>query len=131
MIGLKGTMSVIDNSGAVIAECIKVMSGGRYARLGDEIVCVVKRARPINPSLIGTQAATLKVKKGDVRHAVIVRTKKEVGRPDGRYIRFDDNACILLNQKKEPLGTRVLGVVAAELRQKKWMKLVSLAPRVV
>ncbi|CAM0136532.1 54S ribosomal protein L38, mitochondrial [Umbelopsis sp. WA50703] len=131
MIGLKGTMSVIDNSGAIIAECIKVMSGGRYARLGDEIVCVVKRARPINPSLIGTQAATLKVKKGDVRHAVIVRTKKEVGRPDGRYIRFDDNACILLNQKKEPLGTRVLGVVAAELRQKKWMKLVSLAPRVV
>ncbi|KAG2176785.1 hypothetical protein INT44_007449 [Umbelopsis vinacea] len=131
MIGLKGTMAVIDNSGAVIAECIKVMSGGRYARLGDEIVCVVKRARPINPSLIGTQAASLKVKKGDVRHAVIVRTKKEVGRPDGRYIRFDDNACILLNQKKEPLGTRVLGVVAAELRQKKWMKLVSLAPRVV
>ncbi|CAO3686813.1 unnamed protein product [Umbelopsis vinacea] len=131
MIGLKGTMSVIDNSGAIIAECIKVMSGGRYARLGDEIVCVVKRARPINPSLLGTQAATLKVKKGDVRHAVIVRTKKEVSRPDGRYIRFDDNACILLNQKKEPLGTRVLGVVAAELRQKKWMKLVSLAPRVV
>ncbi|GAB5588262.1 54S ribosomal protein L38 [Umbelopsis nana] len=131
MIGLKGTMSVIDNSGAIIAECIKVMSGGRYARLGDEIVCVVKRARPINPSLIGTQAASLKVKKGDVRHAVVVRTKKEVSRPDGRYIRFDDNACILLNQKKEPLGTRVLGVVAAELRQKKWMKLVSLAPRVV
>ncbi|KAJ2960037.1 hypothetical protein NQZ79_g4585 [Umbelopsis isabellina] len=131
MIGLKGTMSVIDNSGAIIAECIKVMSGGRYARLGDEVVCVVKRARPINPSLIGTQAATLKVKKGDVRHAVVVRTKKEVGRPDGRYVRFDDNACVLLNQKKEPLGTRVLGVVAAELRQKKWMKLVSLAPRVV
>lgn len=99
--------------------------------VGDEIVCVVKRARPINPSLIGTQAASLKVKKGDVRHAVVVRTKKEVSRPDGRYIRFDDNACILLNQKKEPLGTRVLGVVAAELRQKKWMKLVSLAPRVV
>lgn len=110
---------------------LNVNSAAYRTLAGDEIVCVVKRARPINPSLLGTQAATLKVKKGDVRHAVIVRTKKEVSRPDGRYIRFDDNACILLNQKKEPLGTRVLGVVAAELRQKKWMKLVSLAPRVV
>lgn len=99
--------------------------------LGDEIVCVVKRARPINPNLAGTQAAAQKVKKGDVRHALVVRTKKETARPDGRYIRFDDNACILLNNKKEPLGTRVLGVVAAELRQKNWLKAASLAPRVV
>ncbi|RUP45539.1 ribosomal protein L14b/L23e, partial [Jimgerdemannia flammicorona] len=97
----------------------------------DEIVCVVKKARPISSSLAGTQAATIKVKKGDVRRALIVRTRKEMSRPDGRYIRFDDNACVLLNNKKEPLGTRVLGVVAAELRQKKWMKVVSLAPRVV
>jgi ribosomal protein L14 len=99
--------------------------------IGDEIVCVVKRARPINPNIAGTQAAAQKVKKGDVRHAVVVRTKKEMSRPDGRTIRFDDNACILLNQKKEPLGTRVLGVVSAELRNKNWMKAVSLAPRIV
>ncbi|RUS30872.1 50S ribosomal protein L14 [Jimgerdemannia flammicorona] len=131
MIGLKGTLNVIDNSGAVIVECIRVLSGGRFARTGDEIVCVVKKARPISSSLAGTQAATIKVKKGDVRRALIVRTRKEMSRPDGRYIRFDDNACVLLNNKKEPLGTRVLGVVAAELRQKKWMKVVSLAPRVV
>ncbi|KAI9260134.1 50S ribosomal protein L14 [Sporodiniella umbellata] len=131
MIGLKGTMNVIDNSGAIVAECVRVMSGARFARAGEEIVCVVKRARPINPSIAGTQAATQKVKKGDVRHALIVRTKKEMARPDGRTIRFDDNACILLNQKKEPLGTRVLGVVAAELKTKNWMKAVSLAPRIV
>ncbi|KAI9255255.1 putative MRPL38-mitochondrial ribosomal protein, large subunit [Phascolomyces articulosus] len=130
MIGLKGTLNVIDNSGAIVAECIRVMSGARFARAGDEIVCVVKRARPINPNLTG-QAAAQKVKKGDVKHALVVRTKKEMARPDGRYIRFDDNACILLNNKKEPLGTRVLGVVAAELRQKNWMKAVSLAPRIV
>ncbi|KAI9314322.1 putative MRPL38-mitochondrial ribosomal protein, large subunit [Dichotomocladium elegans] len=130
MIGLKGTMNVIDNSGAIVAECIRVMSGARFARAGDEIVCVVKRARPINPNLSG-QAASQKVKKGDVRHALVVRTKKEMARPDGRYIRFDDNACILLNNKKEPLGTRVLGVVAAELKQKNWMKAVSLAPRII
>lgn len=99
--------------------------------IGDEIVCVVKRARPINPNIANTQAAAQKVKKGDVRHALIVRTKKEMSRPDGRTIRFDDNACILLNIKKEPLGTRVLGVVAAELRTKNWMKAVSLAPRIV
>ncbi|KAL0144626.1 AP-2 complex subunit MU-1 [Mucor lusitanicus] len=130
MIGLKGTLNVIDNSGAIVAECIRVMSGARFARAGDEIVCVVKRARPINPNIAGTQAAAQKVKKGDVRHALVVRTKKEMSRPDGRTIRFDDNACILLNQKKEPLGTRVLGVVSAELRTKNWMKAVSLAPRI-
>ncbi|GAN06522.1 AP-2 complex subunit mu-1 [Mucor ambiguus] len=131
MIGLKGTLNVIDNSGAIVAECIRVMSGARFARAGDEIVCVVKRARPINPNIAGTQAAAQKVKKGDVRHALVVRTKKEMSRPDGRTIRFDDNACILLNQKKEPLGTRVLGVVSAELRTKNWMKAVSLAPRII
>ncbi|KAI9498858.1 putative MRPL38-mitochondrial ribosomal protein, large subunit [Zychaea mexicana] len=129
MIGLKGTLNVIDNSGAIVAECIRVMTNINII-IGDEIVCVVKRARPINPNLTG-QAASQKVKKGEVKHALVVRTKKEMARPDGRYIRFDDNACILLNSKKEPLGTRVLGVVAAELRQKNWMKAVSLAPRIV
>lgn len=107
-----------------------IVDSGTFDPLGDEIVCVVKRARPINPNL-GGQAAAQKVKKGDVRHALVVRTKKEMARPDGRYIRFDDNACILLNNKKEPLGTRVLGVVAAELKQKNWMKAVSLAPRII
>ncbi|RUS17000.1 50S ribosomal protein L14 [Endogone sp. FLAS-F59071] len=131
MIGLKGTLNVIDNSGAILVECIRVLSGGRFAKAGDEIVCVIKKARPISASIVGTQAAAFKVKKGEVRHALVVRTRKETSRPDGRYIRFDDNACILLNNKNEPLGTRVLGVVAAELRQKKWMKVVSLAPRVV
>lgn len=108
----------------------KLLTVNLLILLGDEIVCVVKRARPINPNL-GGQAAAQKVKKGDVRHALVVRTKKEMARPDGRYIRFDDNACILLNNKKEPLGTRVLGVVAAELKQKNWMKAVSLAPRII
>lgn len=77
------------------------------------------------------QAAQIKVKKGDVKRALVVRTRKEMARPDGRYIKFDDNACILLNNKKEPLGTRILGVVAAELRQKNWVKAASLAPRIV
>ncbi|KAL1929220.1 hypothetical protein VTP01DRAFT_2279 [Rhizomucor pusillus] len=130
MIGLKGTLNVIDNSGAVIAECIRVMNGGRFARAGDEIVCVVKRAKPIPATMVG-QAAQIKVKKGDVKRALVVRTRKEMARPDGRYIKFDDNACILLNNKKEPLGTRILGVVAAELRQKNWVKAASLAPRIV
>ncbi|KAI8982453.1 50S ribosomal protein L14 [Mycotypha africana] len=131
MIGLKGTLNVIDNSGAIIAECVRVMSGARFARTGDEIVCVVKKARPISATIAGTQAAAQKVKKGDVRHAVVVRTRKEVSRPDGRTIRFDDNACVLLNNKKEPLGTRVLGVVAAEVKYKNWTKVASLAPKVI
>lgn len=97
---------------------------------GDEIVCVVKRAKPIPATMVG-QAAQIKVKKGDVKRALVVRTRKEMARPDGRYIKFDDNACILLNNKKEPLGTRILGVVAAELRQKNWVKAASLAPRIV
>ncbi|KAL1919738.1 mitochondrial 54S ribosomal protein uL14m [Calcarisporiella thermophila] len=130
MIGLKGVLNVIDNSGGVFAECIRVLNQSRFARPGDEIVVAIKKARPINAALQGPQAAN-KVRKGEVHHAVVVRTKKEVRRPDGRYVRFDDNACVLLNNKKEPLGTRVLGVVSAELRQKKWMKVVSLAPKIV
>lgn len=93
-------------------------------------MCVVKRAKPIPATMVG-QAAQIKVKKGDVKRALVVRTRKEMARPDGRYIKFDDNACILLNNKKEPLGTRILGVVAAELRQKNWVKAASLAPRIV
>ena len=96
---------------------------------GDEIVVVVQKARPISNA--PGQANTQKVRRGDVRHAVIVRTKKEMTRPDGRVIRFDDNACVLLNNKKEPLGTRVNGVVANELRAAGWGKIASLAPKVI
>jgi ribosomal protein L14 len=100
-----------------------------YAGVGDEIVCVVKRARPIPASALAS-ATAVKVKRGDVRRAVIVRTKKAVPRPDGRIVRFDDNAAVLLNNKKEMLGTRISGPVSAELRTKGWGKIVSIAPKV-
>ncbi|ORZ36691.1 50S ribosomal protein L14 [Catenaria anguillulae PL171] len=130
MIQLKSMLNVIDNSGARLVECIRVVAG-RSASLGDQITVVVKEARPLPTT--GMTAASLanKVKKGDVRRAVIVRARKEVRRPDGRYVRFDDNACVLLNTQGQPLGTRVLGVVANELRMKKWAKVISLAPKVV
>lgn len=95
---------------------------------GDEIVVVVNKAKA---NAVATASGVPKVKKGDVRHALVVRARKETMRPDGRYVRFDDNACVLLNKQGEPLGTRVLGVVSGELRQKRWMKLLSLAPKVV
>lgn len=102
---------------------------------GDEIVVVIQKARPIsNVSPTGSSSGGgggQKVRRGDVRHAVVVRTKKETQRPDGRIIRFDDNACVLLNNRKEPLGTRINGVVGMELRNKGWGKIVSLAPKVV
>jgi len=131
---LKATMMVIDNSGALVAECVNVLknkSSFGLARTGDEIVVVVKKARPYVAT--GNTSASLvqKVKKGDVRRAVVVRTKKEQRRPDGRYIRFDTNAAVLLNNKKEPLGSRVNGVVSAELRTKGWSRIASLATKVV
>ncbi|TCD62049.1 hypothetical protein EIP91_007525 [Steccherinum ochraceum] len=131
MIGLKGTLNVIDNSGALLVECINVLKqkvNNGWGSVGDEIVCVVKKARPINAA---TSANALKVRRGDVRRAVIVRTKKLVRRPDGRFIRFDDNAAVLLNNKREMLGTRIGGVVSADLRMKGWGKIISLAPKVV
>ncbi|KAI0259989.1 mitochondrial 60s ribosomal protein l38 [Gloeopeniophorella convolvens] len=133
MIGLKSTLNVIDNSGALLIECVNVLKNkvnNGWGGVGDEIVCVVKRARPISP---GAQAASniLKVRRGDVRRAVIVRTSKPVRRPDGRWIRFDDNAAVLLNNKREMLGTRIGGAVSADLRMKGWGKIVSLAPKVV
>ncbi|PWN48337.1 putative MRPL38-mitochondrial ribosomal protein, large subunit [Violaceomyces palustris] len=134
MLGLKATMAIIDNSGGLIAECVNVLrnkSTQGLGRIGDEIVVVVQKARPINQSAPQQGPAANKVRRGDVRHAVIVRTKKETVRPDGRVVRFDDNACVLLNNKKEPLGTRINGVVAAELRQTGWGKIVSLAPKVI
>ncbi|KAG0260488.1 hypothetical protein BG011_001857 [Mortierella polycephala] len=128
MLQLKSIINVIDNSGAVWAECIRVLHGGQYARIGDKIVVVVSKAKA---NATATATGIPKVKKGDVRHALIVRARKETMRPDGRYVRFDDNACVLLNKQGEPLGTRVLGVVSGELRQKRWMKLLSLAPKVI
>lgn len=115
-------LTVADNSGARKVMCIKVLGGTRrrYASVGDVIVVSVKEAIP-----------EAKVKKGDVLKAVIVRTSKEISRLDGTYIRFDDNSAVLINNQLEPLGTRVFGPVARELRAKKFMKIISLAPEVL
>lgn len=126
---------VIDNSGALVAECVNVLrtpSSKGLARIGDEIVIVVKKARPI-PHDAPSSLTTQRVRRGDVRHAVVVRTAKEMTRKlaDGRTVRFDDNACVLLNNRKEPLGTRINGVVGAELRSKGWSKILALATKVV
>ncbi|PWN27128.1 ribosomal protein L14 [Jaminaea rosea] len=133
MLGLKATMAVIDNSGGLIAECVNVlrkpMSRG-LATVGDEIVVVIQKARPIPLNATGPASAP-KIRRGDVRHAVVVRTRKELKRPDGRVVRFDDNACVLLNNRKEPLGTRISGAVASELRGRGWGKILSLAGKVV
>ncbi|MGD9082410.1 MAG: 50S ribosomal protein L14 [Desulfobacterales bacterium] len=122
MIQAETRLSVADNSGAKILYCIKVLGGSRrrYARVGDIIVVSVKEAIP-----------NTKVKKGDVLKAVVVRTKKEIRRLDGSYIRFDDNSAVLISQTKEPIGTRIFGPVARELRAKRFMKIISLAPEVL
>lgn len=122
MIQMRSVLEVADNSGARRIMCIKVLGGTkrRYARLGDIIVVSIKEA-----------TADAKVKKGDVKKAVIVRIKKETRRPDGTYIRFDENAAVLINEQGEPVGTRIFGPVARELRAKKFMKIVSLAPEVL
>lgn len=122
MIQVQSTLDVADNSGAKKVACIKVLGGShrRYASVGDIIVVSVKEALP-----------HAKVKKGDVLKAVIVRTAKEVGRPDGSYIKFDGNSAVLLNKQNEPIGTRIFGPVARELRLKNFMKIVSLAPEVL
>ncbi|CAL1710365.1 unnamed protein product [Somion occarium] len=130
MIGLKGTLNIIDNSGALLVECVNVLKqkvNNGWGSVGDEIVCVIKKARPIT----GAASNAIKVRRGDVRRAVIVRTRKPVRRPDGRFVRFDDNAAVLLNNKREMLGTRIGGVVSADLRMKGWGKIVSLAPKVL
>ncbi len=115
-------LKVADNSGAKRIMCIKVLGGTRkrYARVGDIIVASVKEADPNG-----------KVKKGDVVKAVVVRTKKEFRRPDGTYIKFDENAAVLINNQKEPIGTRIFGPVVRELRGKEFMKIISLAPEVL
>lgn len=122
MIQVESKLDVADNSGAKKVSCIKVLGGSKrkYASVGDLIVVSVKEAIPHS-----------KVKKGEVYRAVIVRTKKEIGRPNGSYISFDTNSAVLLNKNLEPIGTRIFGPVARELRDKKFMKIVSLAPEVL
>lgn len=122
MIQQESRLKVADNTGAKEALCIRVLGGShrRYASVGDLIVVTIKSAIPGGM-----------VKKGEKSKAVVVRTKKEVRRPDGSYIRFDENAAVLLDQSLEPRGTRVFGPVARELRDKKYTKIISLAPEVI
>ena len=122
MIQMQSHLDVADNSGARRVQCIKVLGGSKrkYASIGDVIVVAVKEAIPNG-----------KVKKGDVHKAVIVRTAKEVRRADGTYIRFDTNSAVLIDNKNEPIGTRIFGPVARELRARQYMKIVALAPEVL
>ncbi|MDR2741829.1 MAG: 50S ribosomal protein L14 [Treponema sp.] len=122
MIQVETFLNVADNSGAKIVQCIKVLGGSkrRYASIGDIIVVAVKDALP-----------TSTIKKGSVEKAVVVRTHKEYRRPDGTYIRFDDNACVIIDASMNPKGKRIFGPVARELREKDFMKIVSLAPEVL
>jgi large subunit ribosomal protein L14 len=122
MIQLRTVLDVADNSGAKKVQCIKVLGGSRrrYARIGDIIVVAVREYDPRGA-----------VKKGEVKKAVVVRTRKETRRPNGTYIKFDVNSVVLINDNREPLGTRIFGPVARELRAKKFMRILSLAPEVL
>ena len=122
MIQATSVLDVADNSGAKKVYCIKVLGGSRrrYASIGDIIIVSVREAIP-----------GAKVKKGEVARAVIVRTKRELARPDGSYIKFDGNSAVLINKENEPIGTRIFGPVARELRAKRFMKIISLAPEVL
>ena len=121
MIQLRTVLDVADNSGAKRVQCIKVLGGTRrrYARIGDIIVVVIKEAEPQSS-----------VRKGEVKKAVVVRTRKEIRRDNGTYIKFDTNAAVLINDAKEPVGTRIFGPVERELRARRFMKIISLAPEV-
>ena len=122
MIQFRTVLDVADNSGAKKVQCIKVLGGSsrRYARIGDIIVVTVRETDPRST-----------VKKGEVTKAVVVRTRKEIRRPNGTYIKFDVNSAVLINDNREPLGTRIFGPVARELRAKKFMRILSLAPEVL
>jgi len=122
MVQMSTVLDVADNSGARRVQCIRVLGGTRrrYASVGDIIVVSIKEAIPNS-----------KVKKGTVMKAVVVRTAKEIGRPEGSYIRFDSNSAVLIDNQREPVGTRIFGPVARELRAKKFMKIISLAPEVI
>jgi large subunit ribosomal protein L14 len=121
MIQQETYLNAADNSGAKVLQCIKVLGGTRkrYATIGDVLVCAVKNAIPNAP-----------IKKGEKVRAIIVRTKKEIRRPDGSYIKFDENAAVVIDNQLNPRGTRIFGPVARELREKDFMKIVSLAPEV-
>ena len=122
MVQVETLITIADNSGARTARCIRILGGSfrRYARVGDVIVVSIRDALPDS-----------EIKKGSVAKAVVVRTKKEFKRPDGSYIRFDQNAAVLINEDKEPRASRIFGPVARELREKHFMKIISLAPEVV
>lgn len=122
MIQMQTVLTVADNSGAKRLQCIKVLGGSKrkYASIGDIIIVSVKEALPNS-----------RVKKGDVKRAVVVRTTKEIRRTDGTYIKFDVNSAVIINDANEPVGTRIFGPVARELRAKRFMKIVSLAPEVL
>ncbi|CAP91481.1 Pc13g04120 [Penicillium rubens Wisconsin 54-1255] len=129
MIQLKQTLlNCIDNSGASIVECVNVLKKKRPATIGDRIVVVVQKQRSAGSEATTAAALASKVRRGDIRHAVVVRVKKELQRPDGSLVRFGDNACVLVNKSGDPIGTRMNGVVGQELRNKKWSKILSLAP---
>jgi large subunit ribosomal protein L14 len=122
MIQMTSVLDVADNSGAKKVFCIKVLGGSRrrYAGIGDVVIVSIREAIP-----------GAKVKKGEVARAVIVRTKRELARPDGSFIKFDGNSAVLINKENEPIGTRIFGPVARELRAKRFMKIISLAPEVL
>jgi large subunit ribosomal protein L14 len=122
MIQMTTVLDIADNSGAKKVFCIKVLGGSRrrYASIGDVVIVSIREAIP-----------GAKVKKGEVARAVIVRTKRELARPDGSYIKFDGNSAVLINKENEPIGTRIFGPVARELRAKRFMKIISLAPEVL
>jgi large subunit ribosomal protein L14 len=122
MIQMTSVLDVADNSGAKKVFCIKVLGGTRrrYATIGDVVIVSIREAIP-----------GAKVKKGEVARAVIVRTKRELARPDGSFIKFDGNSAVLINKENEPIGTRIFGPVARELRAKRFMKIISLAPEVL
>ena len=122
MIIVETKLNVADNSGAKLVQCIKVLGGSRrrYARIGDIIVVAIREAEPQSS-----------IRKGEVRKAVVVRTRKEIRRGNGTYIKFDTNSAVLINETKEPIGTRIFGPVARELRAKRFMKIISLAPEVL
>jgi len=131
MIQLKTMLNCIDNSGAAVVECVAVMRKKRQAaRIGDKIIVVVQKQKSFGPETPGGSSLSIanKVRRGDIRHAVVVRARKEERRKDGSLVRFDDNACVLINKNGDPIGTRLSSIVGAELREKKWSKILSLAP---
>ncbi|OJJ50527.1 hypothetical protein ASPZODRAFT_21087 [Penicilliopsis zonata CBS 506.65] len=128
MIQLKTMLNCIDNSGAALVECVNVLKKKRPATIGDRIVVVVQKQRSFGPSDSSGSGIANKVRRGDIRHAVVVRVKKEMQRADGSLVKFEDNACVLVHKSGDPIGTRLNGVVGAELRGKRWSKILSLAP---